>query len=43
MDNEEDGNTKRYLWISCTNIRAQMTASINAMLGKEHKVFTWRR
>jgi hypothetical protein len=43
MKYQIDGNIKRYIWKTCTNIRATVTASVNAMLGKEHEVFTWRR
>ena len=41
-ENRLDRNIKRFLR-KAWNIRAPVTAAVNAVLGKEYEVFTWRR
>jgi hypothetical protein len=42
LENRIDRNIKRYLQ-KAWNIRAPVTASVNAVLGKDYEVFVWRR
>jgi hypothetical protein len=42
LENRIDRNIKRYLR-KASNIRAPVTASVNAVLGKDYEVFVWRR